>query len=100
MTTTQLRRYELFPAHFDAFLAWWPQAKAARLAAGFDVPFAYALREQSEFVWAVAYPGDRSEFEAAVERYGASPERAAAFAVDPRAWIATIREHFVDDVVT
>lgn len=43
--------------------------------------FGYADRENNEFVWAVSHDGD---FEAALETYNASPERAAAFAGQPQ----------------
>ncbi|MGO2110917.1 MAG: hypothetical protein ACTH31_04825 [Pseudoclavibacter sp.] len=80
MTTTQLRRYELKPEHFDFFVDWF-QTKLVpvREAYGFTVEFAMANREASEFVWAVSVEGDRATFDEIDATYAASPERAAAF---------------------
>lgn len=100
MTTVQFRRYKVIPERLEQFVSWWPQAKAAREAAGFRVLFAYVNRSDNEFVWAIEHDGDLSAFEAALERFRASPERAAAFVDDPRSWLAEMHEQFVDDVLT
>ena len=72
----QFRRYEIVPGELDAFLEWFPNVVAARQKYGFKVLFAYADRQNNEFVWAVSHDGD---FDAEVEVYQTSPERAAAF---------------------
>lgn len=99
MTVIQFRRYEVSPEHLDEFLAWWPEARAAREAAGFRVLFAYGIRDSHEFVWAIEHDGDLAAFERAVERFRASPERAQAFEVDPRSWLDAMHERFVDEVL-
>ena len=76
----QLRRYELVSGEMDGFLEWFPRIVAVREQYGFTVEFAYADRENNEFVWAVSHPGD---FEAAFEVFVNSPERAAAFEGQP-----------------
>ena len=73
---TQLRRYEVAEGGLDRLVEWFPKIAAVREQFGFTIEGAYADRENNEFVWAVSHPGD---FDAAVEVYNASPERAAAF---------------------
>lgn len=73
---TQLRRYEVDPDRLDDFVAWFPKIVEVRKRYGFTVDFAYADRENSQFIWSVSHPGD---FEAALADYEQSPERAAAF---------------------
>ena len=72
----QLRRYEIVSGELDAFVEWFPSVVAARQRYGFKVLFAYADRQNNEFVWAVSHDGD---FDAVVEEYQTSPERPAAF---------------------
>ena len=81
MTTIQLRRYDIEPGRLDDFLAWWPSTLGARATYGFRIVFAYADAENDQFVWAVEHDGD---FDAAEARYTASPERAEAFAANPK----------------
>ncbi len=97
MATVQLRRYELMPGVMDDFVAWFPRIVPAREAYGFSVLFAYADRERNEFVWAVRHDGDQAAFEAAVETYNASPERAAAFEGQPPR-VGAMHLAFVEDV--
>jgi hypothetical protein len=54
-------------------LEWFTSVVAARQKYGFKVLFAYADRQNNEFVWAVSHDGD---FDAVVEEYQTSPERA------------------------
>ena len=81
MATTQLRRYEITPGQMDSFLEWFPNIVPVREKYGFTVQFAYADRENNQFVWAVSHDGD---FNAAFEEYNVSPERTAAFAGQPQ----------------
>jgi heme-degrading monooxygenase HmoA len=76
----QFRRYEIVPGQMDAFIEWFPRIAAVREQFGFKIEFAYADRENDEFVWAVSHEGD---FDAAFEALSASPERAAAFEGQP-----------------
>lgn len=80
MKTTQLRRYEVIPDLYDEFVAWM-SAKLipGRRAAGFTVEFAYANREQFEYVWAVSIDGDHERFGELSAAWAASPERVAIF---------------------
>ncbi len=73
---TQLRRYTIAEGQMDRFVAWFPNIIPAREKYGFTVDWAYADKENNQFVWSVSHPGD---FDAAVEVYNESPERKAAF---------------------
>ena len=73
---TQLRRYEVTEGELDRFIEWFPKILPVREKYGFNVNFAYADRDNNEFVWSVSHPGD---FEAAEAVYSESPERTAAF---------------------
>jgi hypothetical protein len=77
----QLRRYEVVEGEMDALLEWFPTIITVREQFGFQIEFMYADREHNELVWAVSHPGD---FDAAFEAFAASPERAAAFAGQPK----------------
>jgi heme-degrading monooxygenase HmoA len=77
----QLRRYEVVPGEMDGFIEWFPRIVAVREQYGFKVEFAFADRENNEFVWAVSHDGD---FDAAFEVFANSPERAAAFEGQPK----------------
>lgn len=80
MKTIQLRRYEVIPERFDEFVAWVTgDVFPVRRHYGFTIEFAYANREQSEFVWAVSVEGDHERFGEVSAVYVNSPERAAAF---------------------
>ncbi|WP_100810138.1 hypothetical protein [Microbacterium sp. BR1] len=85
MKTIQLRTYTIVDGEFDAFLAWWKEwMPRVRAAAGFDIEFAYAVRESNQFVWAVSAPGDEAAFVELETTYMASDGRAAAFAGQPK----------------
>lgn len=85
MKTIQLRTYTIVDGQFDAFLAWWREwMPRVRSEAGFDIEFAYAVRESNQFVWAVSAPGDEAAFVELETTYMASDERAAAFADQPQ----------------
>ena len=74
---TQLRRYSISDeAGLDRLAAWFPTVAAVREQYGFTIDSILVDRENLEFVWVVSHPGD---FDAALEVYNASPERAAAF---------------------
>lgn len=76
----QLRRYEVAEGRLDDMVEWFPAIVPIREKYGYTIEFAYADRENNEFVWAVSYPGEVADFEAALGGYNDSPERAAAFA--------------------
>lgn len=85
MKTIQLRTYTIVDGEFDAFLSWWREwMPRVRAEAGFDIEFAYAVRESNQFVWAVSVPGDEAAFVELETTYLASKERAAAFAGQPQ----------------
>ena len=84
MKTVQLRRYRLDDATFDAWIEWFREVMApARLAFGFSIESAYAVRSSHEFVWAVSVPGDAAGFLQKDEDWKASSARAAAMAAIP-----------------
>ncbi len=100
MKTLQLRRYQIVPGEYEAFVSWFEEnMPPVRRATGFDVEFAYGVPERNEFVWAVSIPGDRAEFERVEAAYLVSPERAAAFDGIPER-IAGKEIGFVDAVKT
>jgi len=81
MGTIQLRRYTVEPGRMNDFVEWWHSIVPPRAKYGFRVVFAYADEENDQFVWAVEHDGD---FDAAEAEYMASPERAEAFATNPK----------------
>jgi late competence protein required for DNA uptake (superfamily II DNA/RNA helicase) len=90
----QLRRYQIVPGEMDAFVAWWPGLVPARQQYGFEVLFALVDGSTNQFVWAVSYEGDETEFDEAEKVYLASPERADMFAGMPK----RVAESFVTKV--
>jgi hypothetical protein len=98
VTTVQLRRYRIEPGRMADFTAWFPSVVPVREQFGFRAVFAYADSALDTFTWAVAHDGDEAEFLAAVERYDASPEKAAAFQTFPRC-VAEQVNGFVEDVL-
>ena len=85
MKTIQLRRYTLVDGEYDAFVDWWNEwMPRVRAAAGFEIEFAYGIRESNEFVWAVSAPGDADAFLALEKEYLGSDGRAAAFVGVPQ----------------
>lgn len=78
--TVQLRRYEIIPAEFEAFVAWFQERLIpVREAAGFTIEFAIPNPEVNEFVWAVSVEGDADEFSRVEQAYIGSDGRKAAF---------------------
>jgi len=78
--TIQLRRYDVKPEEWDAFLAWWSEEiPPLRAGFGFTIEFAYADVEHHQFVWAVSLPGDADAFREIEQGYIHSDERARVF---------------------
>lgn len=75
---TQLRRYQIAEGRMDDFLAFFPTMSPVRASHGFSVDFAYADRENNEFVWSTTHDGDVDAFKAAEAIYNDSPARAQA----------------------
>ncbi len=75
---TQLRRYEIAEGRMDDFLAAFPRMIPVRNQYGFSVDFAYADRDNNQFVWSTTHKGDIDAFKAAEAVYVDSPERIAA----------------------
>lgn len=99
MKTIQLRRYTLVDGEYDAFVAWWNEwMPRVRGGAGFEIEFAYGIREANQFVWAVSAPGDADAFRARESEYLASEARAEAFDGLPQR-IAVYDIALVDDIV-
>ncbi len=95
---TQLRRYEIADGRLDDIVTWFPKIIPVREKFGYTVDFAYADRDANEFVWAVSYPGSVADFEAALEGYNDSPERAALFAQFDSP-VTTMHVSFVDSAI-
>jgi hypothetical protein len=97
MAEWQLRDYRIADGHFDDFIrAWTAGVLPLRRAFGFRVE-AWAVREESRFVWLLAYGGPGT-FEAANEAYYASPERSAVDP-DPAQWIADQQVTMLEPVI-
>ena len=75
---TQLRRYEIVEGRMDEFLAAFPRMIPVRNQYGFSVDFAYADRDNNQFVWSTTHEGGVDAFKAAEAVYADSPERAVA----------------------
>lgn len=83
MAVTQLRDYRIVAGHLNQFVEEWSTLLAPlRRAIGFTIPGAWTVPDEDRFVWLLAHPDDWDAFEAADQRYFASPER-NAFSPDP-----------------
>lgn len=83
MTATQLREYRIAAGQLDRFVEEWStQLAPLRRAIGFTIPGAWTAEDDDRFVWLLSHPGGWDAFQAADERYFASPER-QAFDPDP-----------------
>ncbi|HEX2220968.1 MAG TPA: NIPSNAP family containing protein [Candidatus Limnocylindria bacterium] len=92
---SQLRDYTIEQGRFGVFLAAWRAGVLPlRRRHGFTV-HAWAIEEESRFVWVVSIDGSRDEFEARETAYYASPER-KAIDPDPRQWVVAERLVFVE----
>lgn len=95
---SQLREYTIEKGRFGDFLAAWRAGVLPlRLRHGFRIA-AWAVEDESRFVWVVSTDGRQDEFEAQEAAYYASPER-KAIDPDPRQWVVDERLTFVDPVV-
>lgn len=78
--TIQLRRYEVDPEQFEAFLDWWQSTLVPlRESAGFTLELALVDRERNEFLWAVSVPGDEGTFLRVEGEYMESAARREVF---------------------
>jgi hypothetical protein len=97
-TEWKLRDYRIEPAHFDDFVAAWRAGVLPlRREFGFRV-LAWALPEQSRFVWLLGYDGPGS-FSDGDEAYYGSPSRAAV-QPDPAQWVVEKSDVMVAGIVT
>ncbi len=93
MKTTQFRRYQIDPEHYDEWLAWWRSTLVpAREAFGFTLEGSWAARDTAELIWFVSAPVDRAGFEALAAAWDASPERNEALASIPKPTISAKTE--------
>lgn len=98
MKTIQIRRYELVPGEYDAFLAWFDEwIPGPRAAAGFAVEFAYGIRDTNQFVWGVSAPVDADTFREMDAAWTVSDARAAAYAGQPKR-VASADVQLVTDI--
>jgi hypothetical protein len=97
-TEWQLREYRIAPGRFDQFIAAWRAGVLPlRRQFGFEVR-AWALPEESRFVWVLAYSGPGS-FAEAERAYHASAARMAVDP-DPGQWVVEKHNSMVTPVVT
>jgi hypothetical protein len=97
-TEWRLRDYRVDPEHFEEFVeAWTAGVLPLRRRFGFRV-LAWALPEESRFVWLLGYAGPGS-LDEADSRYYASPERAAV-TPEPAQWVLEKRDAMVTAVAT
>jgi hypothetical protein len=69
--TIELKRYNIKPHEWEAFLEVWRRIVAVRKRMGFAILFAFVDREKNVFTWAISH----DDFEAAAKRYYEDPER-------------------------
>jgi hypothetical protein len=90
----QLRDYLVKPGEMDAWIAEWARhVRPLREAMGFKVLGAWAVRAEDRFVWILGH----DDFDAADERYYASPER-RSLDPDPARHLAETRHAFIDRI--
>ncbi len=98
MTEWKLRDYRIQPESFERFVeAWRAGVLPLRRKFGFRV-LAWALPEESRFVWLLGHAGPGS-FAEADRAYYESPERAAVDP-DPAQWVISKHDVTVTAVVT
>lgn len=77
MRQYQLRRYLVQPTEMDTWIEEWSrEVIPLRERFGFSVEGAWVQRDENRFVWILSYDGPEG-FEAANDRYYASPARLA-----------------------
>ncbi len=76
----QMRRYELDPAHVEAWLPFFQKLTQLRAKFGYRLLSAYHDRPNNEFTWIVEHDKAFAEIDPV---YGSSPERTALFAGKP-----------------
>jgi len=73
---TQLRDYRIVDGQLDRFAHEWRTRLAPlRRACGFEIAGAWTVPDEHRFIWLLVHPDGWDAFEAADERYFASPER-------------------------
>ena len=75
---TQLKRYWITPGRWDDFMMIWERIALIRRRCGFDIPFAYADRNNNIFTWAISH----DNFAEGAARYYADPERQSVSRTD------------------
>ncbi len=91
-----LRIYRIEDGRLDEWLEEWSRhVVPLRRRLGFEIRGAWVARDESAFVWLLAYAGD--DLAAANEAYYASPER-EALSPDPARLIKDARELVLDAV--
>lgn len=74
----QLRDYRIRAGELNRFVEEWrTQLAPLRRACGFEIPSAWMVPEEHQFLWILVYPGGWDDFAEADAAYFASPERAA-----------------------
>jgi hypothetical protein len=98
VTRTQLRIYDIEPGRLESFVAAWTAGVAPlRARFGFAVE-GWVVPGEDRFVWLVTYHGPET-FEAADERYYASPER-QRLDPDPAQWVVGQTTLWLDPVTS
>jgi hypothetical protein len=93
----QLREYRIRDGQMDAWIAGWTDGVVPlRLEFGFEILGAWVDRQDDRFVWLIGYSG-ADGFDAANERYYASPKR-AALRPEPSELIEEARKVMVEAV--
>lgn len=94
----QLRDYRIRQGQMDSWIAGWKSAIVPlREDEGFRVIGAWVDAEHDRFVWLIGYSGDDG-FEAANDRYYASPRRKALHP-EPSEFIEEARKTMVEAVL-
>ncbi len=72
----QLRDYRILEGSLDQFIEEWRTHRAPlRRGSGFAIEGSWTVVGESRFVWLLTFPGDWDAFDAADQRYYASPQR-------------------------
>lgn len=95
---SQMRLYQVKEGRLEAFMqGWLAGVPRLRRAHGFSIDGAWLDEEQRRFVWLLSFPGDRTTFEEAEQRYHDSPERMALIP-NPGGELEASQQWFVEPV--
>lgn len=96
----QLRIYTINRGRLDDFVdAWREGVYPLRLEHGFQIPAAWLIRDNNQFVWILGYDGSQEDWEAKQSEYYGSSQR-QSLGVDPLDWIAHGESSYITPVTS